>query len=507
MKTSYEAAVERSEKLAQAAPALAPALTTLAPSGPQGYAGWGSPYESSNWSPNRAPVPGETVDYSAELTDSVLDEIIRKNRYLHKNSGFSRGMTSDMQLYSVATGIVLQSLCDDKPKRKAYEDYFAAWGVRCEVSNRFSLAECQVMVCRAMDTDGGIFVIKRRNKYGKAKIQLVEVHRLKSPGNDTNGKPIPAIELDEDGAPAWYHFQQDDGSDKRVPANAVLHVFEPESISALRTPPPGQHSINHLIDEMEMLALEKLGVKDEAQISRSIINEKGEPPQDHLIPGSGTPTPGTSPKQVTHILGGKTIGLKPNEKIESYKSERPNPLFAGFLKHLRRDSALGQLPFEFTEDSSAIGGAAIRLIVGKAARKFSYRQFILFIRFLLPVWAFIIGDGIDNGPLAAVPGWNKVVPQNPQDVNVDAGYTESADLQRVSAGLGTLEDYYAKRNQDFDDQLEVRKANARSIMDAAGYPASDPIPLWMIYAPPGLANIVAAQTVTQQPAPLNRSTP
>ena len=48
-----------------------------------------------------------------------------------------------------------------------------------------------------------------------------------------------------------------------------LHVFEPESASAVRQPPMLQHSINHVLDEMELIALEKHAVKDNADVARA----------------------------------------------------------------------------------------------------------------------------------------------------------------------------------------------------------------------------------------------
>ena len=63
----------------------------------------------------------------------------------------------------------------------------------------------------------------------------------------------------------------------------------------------------------------------------------------------------------------------------------------GFLEHLRRDSALGVLPFEFTADSSKIGGAGVRLVVAKADRRFSYRQMILIQRLIRPATNYQAG--------------------------------------------------------------------------------------------------------------------
>ena len=61
---------------------------------------WGSPYESANWSPRRGHVPGASpTDARNELTSGVRAELVRKSRYLHKNSGFVRELVANMAIY------------------------------------------------------------------------------------------------------------------------------------------------------------------------------------------------------------------------------------------------------------------------------------------------------------------------------------------------------------------------------------------------------------------------
>ena len=113
-------------------------------------------------------------------------------------------------------------------------------------------------------------------------------------------------------------------------------------------------------------------------------------------PASDPVPPSVDGVTLQRIVGGKLVALKPDESIESFQSNRPSPTFTGFLEHLRRDSALGVIPFEFAADSSKIGGAGVRLIVAKADRRFSFRQMILERRLIKPVWTYVIGDAKPN---------------------------------------------------------------------------------------------------------------
>ena len=141
----------------------------------------------------------------------------------------------------------------------------------------------------------------------------------------------------------------------------------------------------------------------------------------------------SDPVSLQRIVGGKLVALKPDESLESFQSNRPSPTFTGFLEHLRRDSALGVIPFEFAADSSKIGGAGVRLIVAKADRRFSFRQMILERRFIRPVWTYVIGDAISRGLLPPIAGWWKISSVPPRRVTVVAGreaQQNRADVER-----------------------------------------------------------------------------
>ena len=140
---------------------------------------WGSPYESANWSPRRGSVPGASpTDARNELTPGVRAELVRKSRYMHKNSGFVRELVANMAIYSTGDGIRVQAQSPDPVWNRAAEAYFAMWSPRCEVTRRFSFEECQALVCRGMDIDGEYFVHKTRDGDGEPRIQLIESHRI-----------------------------------------------------------------------------------------------------------------------------------------------------------------------------------------------------------------------------------------------------------------------------------------------------------------------------------------
>lgn len=442
---------------------------------------WWSAYEGANYSQRRSRVPGvPPQDGKRDLSPAVRRELVRRSRYLHKNSGFVRELVGNMAIYSTGDGIKPQAQSSDPLWNKQAEEYFNRWAARCEVTNRFSFEECQSIICRAMDVDGEYFVHKTRAADGRPLLQLIESHRV----GDLSGSPEShdGIGVDAFGAPTFYRTIEDGGAFRDLPAESVLHVFEPESATAIRHAPTLQHSINHIIDEMELLALEKHAVKDNADIARVLKTERGELDEsgDFSLPSMASSPDGSDPVELQRIVGGKLVALKSNESLESFQSNRPSPVFTGFLEHLHRNSALGVLPFEFAADSSKVGGAGVRLIVAKAGRRFAFRQLILISRLLRPVWAYVIGDAVVTGALPVVPDWWKVRFQKPARVTVDAGREAQQNRADVETGLKTLSESYAELGLDFEEQAEIRAQDARLLMDLA---AKYNVPLDFLWHP------------------------
>jgi capsid protein len=446
---------------------------------------WGSPFEAANWSPRRGNVPGASpTDSRNELTPGVRTELVRKSRYMHKNSGFVRELVSNMAIYSTGDGIRVQAQSPKPEWNRAAEAYFALWSARCEVTRRFSFEECQALVCRGMDIDGEYFIHKTRDGDGEPRIQLLESHRI---GDEFGSKDtIDGVGLDAWGAPIFYRVLEDHNKTRDLPAESILHIHEPEWAGGVRSHPTIQHSINHVLDEMELLALEKHAVKDNADVSRILKTARGEIDDngDFVVSGASTNNDPSDPVSLQRIVGGKLVALKPDESLESFQSNRPSPTFTGFLEHLRRDSALGMIPFEFAADSSKIGGAGVRLIVAKADRRFSFRQMILERRLIRPVWTYVIGDAISRGILPAIEGWWKISSVPPKRVTVDAGREAQQNRADVEMGLKTLSDHFQELGADFGEEIERRASDAKLILDTA---LKYGVPVEMLWKPTGSA--------------------
>jgi capsid protein len=230
--------------------------------------------------------------------------------------------------------------------------------------------------------------------------------------------------------------------------------------------------------------LEKHAVKDNADVSRILKTARGEIDDngDFVVGGSVGAGEPSDPVTLQRIVGGKLVALKPDESLESFQSNRPSPTFTGFLEHLRRDSALGMIPFEFAADSSRVGGAGVRLIVAKADRRFSFRQMILERRLIKPVWTYVIGDAINRGLLPPIESWWKICTVPPKRVTVDAGREAQQNRADVEMGLKTLSDHFQELGADFGEEIERRASDARLIIETA---EKYGVPVEMLWKPSG----------------------
>ncbi len=449
----------------------------------------GDAFDSAKVSPRRGTPPGAyPTDAKNELPTYTRNELVRRARYLEKNSGHIRGTLRDMKVYGIGDGIRPNAKTANSEWNRNAEEYFRAWSRRCDITNRFSFREVQALVSRAIDVDGEVFVVKTYDAHGMPKLQVVETHRLVGDYPDENAQG--GIIFGKFGEPKFYCFKSADdefGKVQKIPASAVLHIFEPERVSYVRAFPSIQHSILDVLDRNEILALEKQKVKLISDIARVITSESGNIDDDSdfkVNSDNGDPVE-TNPRDVERKFGGKSFHLQPGEKLEAFESNIPSPTFSGFLAELQRSGSLGVLPYEFAVNPSAVGGAGVRLVLSKAQRYIDDRGRTLDERLNWPVWMFVIGHAITQNLLDNQIGWHKVAWTHPKRATVDAGREEQQQRLNVEAGLKTLENAYSEMGLDFEDEMQTRAVNARHIMRLAGISDSEPIPLWMLYKPQG----------------------
>jgi capsid protein len=437
-------------------------------------------FESARQSVHRtrieAPPP---QDFRRELNDTTRKELVRLSRYLEKNNGLYRQMIKDNALYSVGDGIGLQALGGDYEWQTIVE---AEWEAECEkpeVSGRFSMTEALHIISNALDVDGEIFAIKtKRSRIPK--FQLIESHRVSTPPSlEGQSNIYDGIRYNKYGQPTIYYVVQGDGSYTPVPASSMMHIYEAEKASQSRAYPPHQHAISNLRDEMDLLSMEKVAAKDNARTSRILkVDDTSVDDQDVGLGQSSTSGQTTDPNTLNRVLGGVTAVLATNENLTPYQSARPTSAFTGFIEHLRRDSVMGSVPYEFVADPTKAGGASVRLITAKAGRFFGHRQNIIINRFLKIYFQFWLGTKIDRGDLPSAKNWWKSEWVCCKSVSVDAGRDAANERADLEMGRILPSDDFQSRGMGFEKSMRKKARDLAFIDKVAKETGVDPNRLW-----------------------------
>ena len=424
---------------------------------PKAYTGT---WDSARYSPNRtridAPMP---TDFRKEMTATVRREMVRLSRWLEKNNGLFRQQIKDTALYSIGDGIHMQANGGDFDWQSLIEAEWEQESESPEVTGRFSLLESLYIICESLDRDGEIFLIKAKRN-GVPKFQIIESHRVETPPTMQEDVNISdGVRYNKFGIPSIYYVKQSDGSHTPIPASSMMHVYEATHASSSRAYPPHQHAINNMRDEMDLLAMEKVAAKDNARVSRIFKTNDGIADNGDIGLGQPLGTGSTDTGALDRVLGGVTAVIQPNEELVTYTPARPTTAFTGFIEHLRRDSVMGSLPYEFLADPTKAGGSAVRLVVAKASRYFSKRQNIIISRFLNPYFQYWLGTKINRGDLPSAKNWWRVEWMVTKNVTVDAGRDAQNERADLEMGRNTLEDDFAARGLQYEKTMRKRAKN------------------------------------------------
>ena len=459
-----------------------------------GYGGSGifSQFEGAKFSNKRqwinTPYP---ADFKKVMSTYDRQELTRKMRWLEVNSGLVRQMVADNCLYSVGPdGLKAQPNSGDSNWNKLALSKFLDWASKpCEITGRYNFWEVQQIVSKKIDIDGEIFSLKTYDNEGECLLQMIESHRVGTT-NYTGDVPqglYDGILFNKYGTVIGYNIIKSDGSSRLIASSAMMHIHHPENVSGARAYSPLQHSINNIVDILEMLSLEKEAVKANADIVRTITKESGQFAGDisdfeafGMRPQDYPNQVYNNPNEVGSFVGGKILALAPGEKLESHTSTRGDENFQTFITWMNRDSVGGVLPYEFVSDPSAAGSAGIRLVASKAQRMFESRQRVIIDKFCTPVWCYVIANAIKNGELPPNDNFHKVNWVTPRKVTIDANRDAMANQRDIQMGIKTLSDHYAEQGMDFYEETDRRIEEQLYITQRCSEKGLDP---WRVYMP------------------------
>jgi hypothetical protein len=367
-------------------------------------------------------------------------------------------------------------------------------------------------------TDGESFILPTRRPFTEQELnsrpnkvvglrpclQLVEAHRVQTPftrWNEDGDSIVDGCQVEKIVVPV----QQADGtistritrnikgfwvqdswtmwdmntSYTLIPREYIYHLGEAQRANQLRYISPFYSVCNTIQDFQELLNLEMLAAKDGAEKSTIIYTPTGEVSSASSLRQAAwgvkdVPDANADFKKRTEfyqkVLGGRTLGIKTGDKVEQYKTDRPNVSSREYWLWLISVVCAGlstSVLLVFPDFSANNQGTKVRLeldVNNELFLKKGRKWRLLYAR----IWEFIMGWAIKNDPRVknAPQDWRKVKVYAPRSCNVDRGQDANYGMQ-IANGTGDFETYYGSRGEDWKSRLSAL-ANQRQFAKELG---------------------------------------
>jgi capsid protein len=417
---------------------------------PKPQASWNNNFLNGGFQFSRRAWYGSTPqDNKRDVREGDRMQLMQRARYAEKNYPSMVQYVNDMVMYVVGDGLKYTSHAEDPAKARLYEEYYYRETRRADVTGK-SGEQIQRIIVHTWAVDGEIFSIKVRDpKTGKAKMQLIEGHRVLNPDDQTllDKNTWDGIVFDELGGVKGYWVQTGESGYRLIPAASMCHVANLQRVSSGHGLPPMQQALNSMQDQVEIIELEKRACKQVTD-TPNVLTKNGGAIDDSMaadLNGIGSSTF----NQIGQQMGGKLLVLEPGEDLKSVTPNFPRQSMEMFNAVLSRMIAAGGLPYEVVSDGSKAGSALIRMVLGKADRYVSQIQCMVVDEYCVPDWQWRISDGIARGELPEDPRWAEVEFTCPQMPSIDNGRDSKNDREDLLAGLTNYTEIYKKRGQDF----------------------------------------------------------
>lgn len=368
--------------------------------------------------------------------------IRQQSRDLCRNDPLAVGAINGVVTSVVATGIVPQSNIDYEflglseeaasEWQRLAERLFshAADKTWFDAERRQTFWQQQALVYRARLESGDCFAVRRYiPRKGRAVatcVQVIEADRVATPSDKIVNKNIRGgIELDGQGAPAYYHILQEHpgeslllksiSSDKFTILPAYDADGNPIVLPVMNITRPSQsRGVPYLAPVIE--TLKQLSRYSEAEITAAVISSlfavfiKSPNPVSPLaaapmsFPGSGgEPVKAAAGNgNLQKMQSGMMIDLAPGEEIQVAEAVRPNTAFDPFVTAvLRQIGTALELPFEVLVKHFTASYSAARAALLEAWKFYRKERAHLVDAYCQPVWEWIIHECVARGLLVA----------------------------------------------------------------------------------------------------------
>lgn len=450
-------------------------------------------YEAAQPStPRRSWLPQFVRDARYDANSLTRWELTRKIRYFQANSWLVKTCQEIDEKYTVGpSGLQVAAASSDSEWNKRMDAAYAEWCEQPAVNSTLDMGHQHKLISNECHTDGEVFILKTNLKRIRAnsmpKVQLIESHRVSSPGSgfgtgDTDGV-IDGVRVIDGGQVTGYYVRDGFNSDEWVfkGVDDVIHVFDPSRIGMYRGISPYHSVLNslHDLDDLEGMEMQRAKANSENAVVLNTWN--GEIPnamvrQQRFLTQQANPQ-GTPPiddelqKRISEyrtILGSKTIALKPGEKMEFPSNPSPSASTQWFWKYKVSQicSAIG-IPMLLVLPES-VQGTVARAVLDDANINFKakyrvYAQAAVDMYQYFAEWARLNVKGLQDGPA----DWRMCHVTPPRAVNVDVGRNSAAQIAELDAGITNWDDIAGAAGTTAEILIRKKARNIRLINKVA----------------------------------------
>ena len=419
------------------------------------------------------------TDARFDASQATRIEMVRKARYFEQNCPLVQRLADVWEQYVVgANGIIMSPDSQDEDWNLAAGQWFDEWAVYPDLVSLQNWSTLQSLIARTWFIDGEVFLLKTRSERApyRPRLQLIEGHRVCTPPGLV-GSPmiVDGVEIDAKGRPVAYHVAAgfDANEFERIPAENIIHVFEPARIGMYRGLTHFYAVMNALHDLDDLQKLEMQVAKRLASTPDIVKTPTGEMLDDAAqwdaqteAASQGQQNPLT--EYYARIFGATTKVMKIGDEYVPNTFDRPSVAQQWYWRFLMEEVCTGVgIPLVLVYPDS-MQGTVYRGVLDTANAFFRSRSAVLAAA-LKQAWIYVIGAGANQDfRIANKPAdWTLLSARPPRAVNVDVGRNSSAMLSELAAGTRTWQDVFAETGDDWKSKLRQRAREARYIRDLA----------------------------------------
>jgi len=285
----------------------------------------------------------------------------------------------------------------------------------------------------------------------------------------------------------------------------VFHLKENVRFNQYHGIPFIFRSNEDLLDVLDLKAIRKHAAKIRSALLGATTTRDGKAPNAMqavmAAEKEGTPSVDTGKRFVEIAEGAVMIPLADGETMSFFQGGEAIP-FKQILEELTHPFVFGLgYPVEWIFGMGSLGGTAFRGVIEKVRRAHENLRAMLY-PFLQWTWEWVIADAMmPGGALAAfatVEDWSEIDFVTDPDPSVDLGRNHNADMERLRANAGTMEDYIEARTGG--SGIEVRKARITEKIDDVKFAISiaTGLPMDQVTVPASIATLLAIDPMQLQ---------